>query len=85
MEDNKKTPAYQRAAVARYNEKHDRINIIFPKGTKKRMQDVNIKPSELALRALDELEKIEQEKQRELMNQIKTETTAEEDEFFPFT
>lgn len=61
MEELKTTEA-QRKAVREYEKKNDRINIIFPKGTRDRMEKVGIKtPStfikEVVAAELDRMEK----------------------------
>lgn len=38
-----KTSAAQRKAVREYEKKNDRINVIFPAGTRDRMQSVGVK------------------------------------------
>ena len=38
-----KTTEAQRKAVREYEKKNDRINVIFPAGTRKRMEDVGVK------------------------------------------
>lgn len=79
-----KTPEYQRKATRKYYEKHDVITITCPKGTKKRIQDLNIKPREIVLEALNIIEKREKEQQEKLVKDI-TLNAADQDEFFPFT
>lgn len=38
-----KTPEAQRKATRRYEEKNDRINVVFPAGTRARMEKLGIK------------------------------------------
>ena len=57
-----KTSEAQRKAVREYEKKNDRINVIFPAGTRKRMEDVGVKnPStfikEVVAAELDRMEK----------------------------
>ena len=57
-----KTSEAQRKAVREYEKKNDRINVIFPAGTRKRMESVGVKkPStfikEVVAAELDRMEK----------------------------
>lgn len=57
-----KTTEAQRKAVREYEKKNDRINVIFPAGTRKRMESVGVKnPStfikEVVAAELDRMEK----------------------------
>lgn len=57
-----KTTEAQRKAVRTYEKKNDRINIVFPQGTKKRMEKLGIeKPNtfikEVVSAELDRMEK----------------------------
>lgn len=57
-----KTSEAQRKAVRTYEKNNDRINVIFPKGTKKRMSELGIeKPNtfikEVVAAELDRMEK----------------------------
>lgn len=56
-----KTTEAQRKAVREYEKKNDRINIIFPAGTKERMKSVGIKnPSTFVKEVVNaELERME--------------------------
>lgn len=61
-ENGLKTTEAQRKAVREYEKKNDRINIIFPAGTKERMSKVGIKnPStfikEIVAAELERMEK----------------------------
>lgn len=57
-----KTTEAQRKAVREYEKRNDRINVIFPEGTRKRMKQLGIdKPStfikEIVSSELDRMEK----------------------------
>ncbi len=57
-----RTSEAQRRAVRKYEKNNDRINVIFPKGTKKRMAELGIeKPNtfikEVVATELDRMEK----------------------------
>ena len=56
-----KTTEAQRKAVREYEKKNDRINVIFPAGTRDRMQAVGIKNPSTFIKAVvaTELEKME--------------------------
>lgn len=56
-----KTTEAQRKAVREYEKKNDRINVIFPAGTRDRMQAVGIKNPSTFIKAVvaAELEKME--------------------------
>lgn len=56
-----KTTEAQRKAVREYEKKNDRINVIFPAGTRDRMQAVGIKNPSTFIKAVvaEELEKME--------------------------
>lgn len=62
--DNLKTSEAQRKAVREYEKKNYRLNIVFPKGTKERIEALNLKKTNSAfirdtvISKLDELEKI---------------------------
>jgi len=64
MDQEKKTTEAQRRAVREYEKKNDRINIIFPAGTKERIDALNLNKSttafikETVLNELDKLEKL---------------------------
>lgn len=59
-----KTSAAQRKAVRKYEENNYRLNIVFPKGTKERIEALKLEKTNSAfirdtvLAKLDELEKI---------------------------
>lgn len=63
-EKNLKTTEAQRRAIRAYENKNWRLNIVFPAGTKERIEDLNISKSassfirDTILAKLDELEKI---------------------------
>lgn len=62
--ENLKTSEAQRKAVRKYEKDNYRLNIVFPKGTKERIEALNLKKSNSAfirdtvISKLDELEKI---------------------------
>ena len=62
--DTLKTSAAQRKAVRTYEKNNYRLNIVFPKGTKERIEALNLNMTNSAfirdtvLTKLDELEKI---------------------------
>lgn len=64
MDQEKKTTEAQRRAVREYEKKNDRINIIFPAGTRDRIDALNLNKStttfikETVLNELDKLEKL---------------------------
>ena len=64
MDQEKKTTEAQRRAVRQYEKKNDRINIIFPAGTKERIDALHLNKSttafikETVLNELDKLEKL---------------------------
>ena len=59
-----KTSQSQRKAVRKYENNNDRLNIVFPRGTKERIEALNLNKTNSAiirdtiLSKLDELEKI---------------------------
>lgn len=62
--ENLKTSEAQRKAVRKYEKDNYRLNIVFPKGTKERIEALNLKKSNSAfirdtvISKLDELEKL---------------------------
>ena len=64
MENGLKTTDAQRKAIREYEKRNDRMNIVFPAGTKDRIKALNIDKSASAfirdtiVAKLDELEKI---------------------------
>lgn len=64
MESELKTSAAQRKAIREYEKRNYRLNIVFPAGTKERIEDLNLNKTPSAfirdtvLSKLDELEKI---------------------------
>ena len=64
MEDKKKTTEAQRKAIREYEKRNYRLNIVFPTGTKERIESLNLDKTNSAfirdtvLNKLDELEKI---------------------------
>lgn len=63
-ENELKTSAAQRKAIREYEKRNYRLNIVFPAGTKERIEDLNLNKTPSAfirdtvLSKLDELEKI---------------------------
>lgn len=63
-ESELKTSAAQRKAIREYEKRNYRLNIVFPAGTKERIEDLNLNKTPSAfirdtvLSKLDELEKI---------------------------
>lgn len=64
MEKEYKTTEAQRQAIRKYEKKNYRLNLVFPSGTKERIEALNLNKTNSAfirdtiLNKLDELEKI---------------------------
>lgn len=64
MEKEYKTTEAQRQAIRKYEKKNYRLNLVFPAGTKERIESLNLNKTNSAfirdtiLNKLDELEKI---------------------------